>query len=84
MADDLLDFMRAWRSEYNAAQAAQQRLLNEIISRLSRLEREVAALHGNVAGLHGDYAILSTRLDNVNLRLDRIERRLELREESAP
>jgi uncharacterized protein (UPF0335 family) len=70
---ELLDFMRAWRAEFTSAQATLQHQLSEIITRLARLEREVA-------NLHVDFADLSSRLDALNLRVTRIERRLELHE----
>jgi hypothetical protein len=47
---------------------------DEIVVRLSRLEREAASLHLDFAGL-------SMRLDNLDRRVARIERRLELSEE---
>jgi len=65
--DLILNMLRAIRAE----QAAQREKLDEIITRLGRLEREVA-------GLHGDYAGLSVRLDNLDRRVGRIEQRLEL------
>ena len=66
-ADLILSMLRAIRAE----QTAQREKLDEIISRLGRLEREVA-------GLHVDYAGLSVRLDNLDRRVARIELRLEL------
>ena len=66
-ADLILNMLRAIRAE----QAAQREKLDEIISRLGRLEHEVA-------GLHTDYAGLSVRLDNLDRRVARIEQRLEL------
>jgi predicted nuclease with TOPRIM domain len=66
-ADLILNMLRAIRAE----QSAQREKLDEIISRLGRLEHEVA-------GLHGDYAGLSVRLDNLDRRVARIEQRLEL------
>ena len=73
-SDLILNMLRAIRAE----QAAQREKLDEIISRLGRLEREVADLHREVAGLHDDYAGLSVRLDNLDRRVGRIESRLEL------
>jgi hypothetical protein len=49
---------------------------DEIVTRLSRVEREVA-------GLHADFAGLSLRLNNLDRRVGRIERRLDLIEEEA-
>src|SRR5262249_49921265 len=73
-SDLILNMLRGIRAE----QAAQREKLDEIISRLGRLEREVADLHREVAGLHDDYAGLSVRLDNLDRRVGRIESRLEL------
>ena len=72
-SDLILTLLRAIRAE----QAAQREKLDEIISRLGRLEREVA-------GLHADYAALSVRLDNLDRRVGRIEARLELVELPTP
>lgn len=63
----ILTMLRAIRAE----QAAQREKLDEIISRLGRLELEVA-------GLHADYASLSVQLDSLDRRVGRIELRLEL------
>ncbi len=63
----ILTMLRAIRAE----QAAQREKLDEIISRLGRLELEVA-------GLHADYASLSVQLDSLDRRVGRIESRLEL------
>jgi hypothetical protein len=71
-ADLILNILRAIRAE----QAAQREKLDEIITRLGRLEREVA-------GLHGDYAGLSVRLDNLDRRVAWIEQRLELMDAPA-
>ena len=46
-SDLILTMLRAIRAE----QAAQREKLDEIISRLGRLEREVAGLHADYAGL---------------------------------
>jgi archaellum component FlaC len=73
-SDLILNMLGAIRAE----QAVQREKLDEIISRLGRLEREVADLHREVAGLHDDYAGLSVRLDNLDRRVGRIESRLEL------
>jgi len=45
--------------------------LDEVVTRLGRLEREVA-------GFHADYAGLSGPLDKIDRRLQGVERRLEL------
>lgn len=66
-ADLIPNLLRAIRAE----QSTQREKLDEIITRLGRLEREVA-------GLHADYAGLSVRLDNLDRRVARIEQRLEL------
>jgi len=71
MTDDILDFMRAWRREMTDEQAHVRRVLEELVARIGRLEREIA-------NLHVDFAQMQTRIDHVNARLDRVERRLGL------
>ena len=71
MSDARTDLIMNMLRAIHAGQAAQREKLDEIISRLGRLEREVA-------GLHGDYAGLSVRLGNLDRRVGRIEQRLEL------
>lgn len=78
-ADLILNMLRAIRAE----QAAQREKLDEIITRIGALEREVAALSLRIAEIRVDFAGLSLRLDNLDRRVGRIERRLELAEAPA-
>jgi septal ring factor EnvC (AmiA/AmiB activator) len=73
-ADLILSMLRAIRGD----QAAQREKLDEIITRIGALEREVAALSVRIAEIRVDFANLSVRLDNIDRRVERIERRLEL------
>ncbi len=73
-ADLILNMLRAIRAE----QSAQREKLDEIISRIGALEREVASLSLRIAEIRVDFAGLSVRLDNLDRRVGRIERRLEL------
>ena len=52
-----------------------ERTQQEMLGRLSSVERDLAGIKADMAGLH-------VRLDNVNYRLDRIERRLDLTEDA--
>ena len=70
----VLTMLRAIREE----QAAQREKLDEIISRIGTLEREVATSNLRIAEVRVDFASLSVRIDNLDRRLGRIERRLEL------
>jgi hypothetical protein len=67
-------YMRAIRAilEHHARQ------FGEVISRLGRLEREMAGTRRDIANLHEDWVGLSARLDNFDTRLQRIEHRLDL------
>jgi septal ring factor EnvC (AmiA/AmiB activator) len=79
-SDLILDMLRAIRAE----QAAQREKLDEIISRIGALEREVAMLTLRFAEMKVDFANLSVRIDNIDRRLRRVEQRLELVEVPAP
>src|SRR5437763_5728257 len=79
-ADLILNMLRAIRAE----QAAQREKLDEIISRIGALEREVATLTLRFAEMKVDFANLSVRIDNLDHRLSRVEQRLELVEVPAP
>jgi len=79
-ADLILNMLRAIRAE----QAAQREKLDEIISRIGALEREVATLTLRFAEMKVDFANLSVRIDNIDRRLSRVEQRLELVEVPAP
>jgi septal ring factor EnvC (AmiA/AmiB activator) len=79
-ADLILNMLRAIRAE----QSAQREKLDEIISRLGALEREVASLTLRIAEMKVDFANLSVRLDNLDRRVGRMEQRLELIEVSTP
>jgi len=72
--DPILSMLRAIRAE----QAAQREKLDEIISRIGALEREVATLTLRFAEMKVDFANLSVRIDNLDHRVGRIEQRLEL------
>jgi DNA anti-recombination protein RmuC len=73
-ADLILNMLPAIRTE----QAAQREKLDEIISRIGALEREVASVNLRVAEIKVDFANLSVRIDNLGRRVARIERRFEL------
>ena len=79
-ADLILNMLRAIRAE----QAAQREKLDEIISRIGALEREVATLTLRFAEMKVDFANLSVRIDNLDHRLRRVEQRLEFVEVPAP
>jgi chromosome segregation ATPase len=72
--DPILSMLRAIRAE----QAAQREKLDEIISRIGAVEREVATLTLRFAEMKVDFANLSVRIDNLDHPLRRIEQRLEL------
>ena len=78
-ADLILDMLQAIRAD----QAAQLEKLDEIITRIGALEREVAALSLPIAEIRVDFAGLSVRLDNLDRRVGRIEHRLELADTPA-
>lgn len=69
-ADLILNMLRGIRADISTMRERQE----ELILRVSRLEREVANLHVDFAGMH-------VRLDNIAQRLDRVERRLDLVDE---
>jgi len=71
-ADFILKLLRAIRADITTIRERQE----ELILRVSRLEREVA-------NLHADFATISLRIDNLDRRVERIERRFELVNESA-
>jgi septal ring factor EnvC (AmiA/AmiB activator) len=79
-ADLILNMLRAIRAE----QAAQREKLDEIISRIGALEREVATLTLRFAEMKVDFANLSVRIDNIDHRHRRVEQRLELVQVPAP
>lgn len=79
-ADLILNMLRAIRAD----QAAQREKLDEIITRLGALEREIASLSLRIAEIRVDSAGLSVRLDNLDRRVGRIEHRLELVDTAAP
>jgi hypothetical protein len=72
-ADLVLNMLRAIR----ATQDEHGRKLDEVITRLSALERDFAGMKMDFAGMH-------VRLDNISRRLDRVERRLDLVDERTP
>jgi len=71
-ADLILSMLRAIRGK----QDQHDQKLDEVITRLSALERDFAGMKLDFAGVHA-------RLDNIGRRLDRVERRLELVDEPA-
>ena len=71
-ADLILNLLRGIRAKLDE----HDQKFEEVITRLGRVEREVA-------NLHGDFAGLSVRMDNLDRRVGRIERRLDLVDESA-
>jgi polyhydroxyalkanoate synthesis regulator phasin len=73
-SDLILSILRA----IGAEQVAQREKLDEIISRIGALEREVATLTLRFAEMKVDFANLSVRIDNLDHRVRRIEQRLEL------
>jgi septal ring factor EnvC (AmiA/AmiB activator) len=79
-ADLILNMLRAIHAE----QAAQRDKLDEIISRIGALEREVATLTLRFAEMKVDFANLSVRIDNLDNRLRRVDQRSELVEVPAP
>ena len=79
-ADLILNMLRAIHAE----QAAQRDKLDEIISRIGALEREVATLTLRFAEMKVDFANLSVRIDNPDNRLRRVDQRSELVEVPAP
>ena len=71
-ADLILNMLRAIRGK----QDQHDQKFDEVITRLSALERDFAGMKLDFAGVHA-------RLDNIGRRLDRVERRLELVGEPA-
>ena len=69
-ADLILNMLRAIRGK----QDQHDQKFDEVITRLSALERDFAGMKLDFAGVHA-------RLDNIGRRLDRVERRLELVDE---
>ena len=69
-ADPILNMLRSIRTK----QDQHDQKFDELITRLSALERDFAGMKLDFAGVHA-------RLDNVGRRLDRVERRLELVDE---
>lgn len=72
-SDLILNMPRAIR----AKQDEHDRKFDEVITRLSALERDFA-------GMKLDFAGMQVRLDNIGRRLDRVERRLDLVDERTP
>ena len=76
-ADLILTLLRAIRGTLDE----HSRKFDELITRVSALERGQADLRRDIAELHVGLAALSTRIDNLDRRVGRIERRLDLVEE---
>ena len=75
MTDDLvLELLRAIRSDT----AALHRELQEIKTRLTTLEDNVAGILGFIATHDSRLAAHDLRVDRLAARIDRVERRLEL------
>ena len=72
-ADLILNMLRAIRGK----QDQHDQKFDEVITRLSALERDFAGMKLDFAGVHA-------RLDNIGRPRDRVERRLELVDGSAP
>jgi archaellum component FlaC len=71
-ADRILNMLRGIRGK----QDQHDQKFDEVITRLSSLERDFAEMKLDFAGVHA-------RLDNIGRRLDRVERRLERVDEPA-
>ena len=71
-ADLILNMLRAIRATLDH----HDQKFDEVITRLSSVERDLAGVKLDFAGVH-------MRLDNIGRRLDRVERRLELVDEPA-
>ena len=78
MSDERTDLILSMLRAIRAEQAAQREKLDEIISRIGGLEREVATLTLRFAEMKVDFANVSVRIDNLGHRVRRIEQRLEL------
>ncbi len=78
MSDERVDLIPNMLRAIRADQAAQLEKLDEIITQIGALEREVAALGLRIAEIRVDFAGLSVRLDNLDRRVGRTEHRLEL------
>jgi chromosome segregation ATPase len=78
MSDERTDLILGMLRAIRAEQAAHREKLDEIISRIGALEREVATLTLRFAEMKVDFANLSVRIDNLDHRVGRIEQRLEL------
>jgi hypothetical protein len=77
MSDERADLIRNMLRAIRSTQEEHGRKLDEVITRLSALERDFAGMKMDFAGMH-------VRLDNISRRLDRIERRLDLVDERTP
>ena len=84
MSDGRVDLIVSMLRAIRAEQSAQREKLDEIISRIGALEREVATLTLRFAEMKVDFANLSVRIDNLDHRLRRVEQRLELVGVPAP
>jgi predicted nuclease with TOPRIM domain len=70
----ILEHLQALRAENAATKAS----LEEVISRLGRLEVGVASIRREIAFTEETQAEQSLRYDRLNKRVERIEARLEL------
>jgi hypothetical protein len=67
MSDERTDLILSMLRAIRAEQAAQHEKLDEIISRIGALEREVATLTLRFAEMKVDFANLSVRIDNLTV-----------------
>jgi hypothetical protein len=77
LSDERSDFILNMLRAIRAKQDEHDRKFDEVITRLSALERDFA-------GMKSDFAGMQVRLDNIGRRLDRVERRLDLVDEGTP
>jgi septal ring factor EnvC (AmiA/AmiB activator) len=68
-SDLVLDLLCQLRAEHEG----QHEKLSEIITRLGKLERDIAGLHRDIARLHVDLASLAVRIDTLDRRIEKIE-----------
>ena len=77
MSDERTDLVLNMLRAIQATQDEHGRKLDEVITRLSALDRDFAGMKMDFAGMH-------VRLDNISQRLDRVEPRLDLVDGRTP
>jgi hypothetical protein len=77
MSDERTNLVFNMLRAIRATQDEHGQKLDEVITRLSALERDFAGMKMDFAGMH-------VRLDNISRRLDRVERQLDLVDERTP